>query len=390
MIASGSILCPRFIGREKELATVADRYREAAGGAGAIVLIAGEAGIGKTRFLATIRNVVEDQGGRFALAQCLQHAQSPLGPLADAVAELHRAQSDVLEDRGLRAGLARLLPQLGDPATASAATEDHRAQYAAIVDALRRFGERQPLVLAVEDAHWADLATLEFLQYCAARTGALRLLLLITYRSDELHRRHPLSLALPKIERAGRATVVALPAFSRADMHSFVASALEGRATVLGSPVRDVIELAEGNPLFAEELLAHTASARRVDAEWNLPLSIRASSLERSTVLDDRGRKVLCYAAALGRRFDAELLATLTDYPKPDVVAILRQALDLQLIHESRSDATFVFRHALEHVDALEEADVLSRLQFVNAVVWVRHRVLPAGRMALHFGGQTE
>ena len=369
MTASASVLCPRFIGREKELATVAERFREAAGGSGTVVLIGGEAGIGKTRFISTVRNIVEDQAARFVVAQCLQHAQSPLGPLADALGDLNAVRPDVLRERSVRAGLARLLPEFEGDAPEPAAAENRRVQYAAIIEALRRFGEMQPLVLAVEDAHWADLATLEFLQYFASRIGSLRLLLLVTYRSDELHRRHPLTLALPKIERGGRTTAILLPALSRTEMQSFVASVLEGRSGIVGSRVRDVIELAEGNPLFAEELLAHTESATRAgDAELRLPLSIRASILERSAVLDDRSREVLCYAAALGRRFDAQLLATLSGHPKPEVGAILREARELQLVHENRSDATFVFRHALiqeafhEDLLAVESRDLHAQI----------------------------
>jgi DNA-binding CsgD family transcriptional regulator/tetratricopeptide (TPR) repeat protein len=343
-MASGSVLCPRFIGRERELATVAEQFREAAGGSGAVVLIGGDAGIGKSRFISTVRNVVEDDGGRFALAQCLQHAQSPLGPLTDALAVLHAADPTVLQEQRLREGLSRLLPELLG-ATGTEAPESRRAQYAAIADALRRFSERQVLAIAVEDAHWADLATLEFLQYFSPRFSGLRLLLLVTYRSDELHRRHPLALALPKIERAGRTTVVALAPLTRSEMQSFVASALGGRSGTAGARIRDVIELAEGNPLFAEELLAHMAGED--GAERTLPLSIRASVLERSAALDERGREILCSAAALGRRFDSGLLSKLCGFPQHEVGAILRRARDLQLIAESRSDATFVFRHAL-------------------------------------------
>lgn len=370
VIASGSILCPRFIGREKELATVAERYQEAAAGAGAVVLIGGDAGIGKSRFLSTIRNVVEDQGGRFALALCLQHAQSPLGPLADALADLNAAQPGILAEHGLRARLARLLPELAEATAEPAATENRRAQYAAIVDALRRFTQSQPLVLAVEDIHWADLATLEFLQYFAGRTETLRLLVLMTYRSDELHRRHPLTLALPKMERAGRTTAVALRALSRAEMQSFVAAALEGHPGRIGSRLRDVVKLAEGNPLFAEELLAHATrnGDGDGDGERSVPLSIRALILERSGVLDDRGREILCYAAALGRRFDAGLLAKLSLHPQAEVSALLRRARDLQLVQEDRADATFVFRHALiqeafhEDLLAAESRDLHARI----------------------------
>lgn len=356
MIASTPILCPRFIGREKELELIAERYRQAAAGSGALVLIGGEAGIGKTRLLSTIKNVVEEQGARFALAGSLQHAQSPLGPLAEAVAELHALDPAVLrESEHVRSALARLVPELADRAIAPApSSEDRRAQYGAIVDALRRFSASRPTVVALEDAHWADLATLELLRYLAPRIGTAKLLMLVTYRSDELHRRHPLTSTISVLTRAPGTSHFQLAPLSRAEMQSLTAFTIEGRHTLSADRIREILELAEGNPLFAEELLRHVVETAASGPARELPLSVRATVLERTSVLSEEDRATLACAAVIGRRFDTELLSKACEKPRELITGILRRARDLQLIVEDASGA-YTYRHALVQEALYEE-----------------------------------
>jgi DNA-binding CsgD family transcriptional regulator len=347
MVASAPVFCPRFIGRERELALILERCREAATGAGALVLIGGEAGIGKSRLLGVVRNVLEEQRARFAFAQCSRHMQSPLGPFADALRELDTADPGVLRGSPLRAPLARLVPELADDSAGGPQAHDDRiAQYGAIAEALRRFSAREALVLAIEDAHWADLATLEFLQYLADRVGTMRLVLVVTYRSEELDPSHPFALALTRLDRTPNTRRIELPALSDPEMQAFVAYALEGRTIAARRRVAQVVELSEGNPLFTEELLRHVVETGGSESTSpRLPVSVRAAVLERAAMLDQDARVTLSYAAAIGRRFDPELLSRLTERERGEIVNHLRRARDLQLILED--PPAFVFRHAL-------------------------------------------
>src|SRR5579883_1537607 len=147
---SAPVFCRRFIGRSDELRTLADACRQAAQDGGSVVLVGGEAGIGKTRFLGEAYAML---GGamRIVEAQCFEHVQSPLGPFAEILGEL--------EAGAIESGGDRL----------------------------------------------AQLATLAFLQYLTAKIGALKIALVLTFRSDELHRTHPLTPVLAKLERSRQA-----------------------------------------------------------------------------------------------------------------------------------------------------------------------------------------
>jgi predicted ATPase len=229
MIAA-PVFCRRFIGRSDELRAVADVCRQAGEGRGAVVLVGGEAGIGKTRFLgeayATLGGVM-----RIVEAQCFENVQSPLGPFSEILGEL---DAGAIESGG-----------------------DRLAQFVAIMNALRRATATQPALIAIEDVHWADLATLAFLQYLTAKIGALKIVLVLTFRSDELHRTHPLTPVLAKLERSRQVRRLDLRALSEAEMRAFVASALEGHDALEQATIRDILDVAEGSPLFAEELLKH-------------------------------------------------------------------------------------------------------------------------------------
>ena len=347
MIVSAPVYCPRFIGRDDELQLIVQRYRDAAEGRGALVTVAGEAGIGKSRFLAVARNALEELDAHFTLAHCFRYAQSPLGPLADALRELHEHNPRVFaESEPLRLALSRLVPSLTQADPARPTGEDPRAQYAAIADALGRFAACKPLVLAIEDMHWADLATLECVQYLAERLGKTALLLLATYRSDDVDPRHPLAAALARIERHANAWRVQLAPMTRGEMYEFVAYTLDGHPTLAQNRVREILERSEGNPLFTEELLRHALETNATAAiERALPLSVRAAVMERTAGLDARARLTLAYAAVIGRRFDAELLSRVADLPPDAVAEHLRSARDLQLVLEVPGG--FAFRHAL-------------------------------------------
>jgi predicted ATPase len=184
------------------------------------VLVGGEAGIGKTRFLgelyATLGGVM-----RIAEAQCFENVQSPLGPFVEILSEL---DAGTIESGG-----------------------DRLAQFVAITSALRRATASQPALIAIEDIRWADLATLALLQYLIAKIAALKIVLILTFRSDELHRTHPLTPVLAKLERSRQARRIDLHALSEIEMRAFVASALEGQSDLEPATIRDILAVAEGS-----------------------------------------------------------------------------------------------------------------------------------------------
>ncbi len=345
------VLCRHFVGRDAELQLLDERYRAASAGRGSMVLVGGEAGIGKTRFLAEVRGRLTACGARFIGAGALEHTESPLGPLVEVLHELDAADPVMLQrEPMLRTALARLFPALvesRDPAP-TAPADARRGQFAAMAEALRRFAADATTVVVLDDLHWADVATLDFLQYIVEKVGTFGLVVVVAYRSDELHRRHPLTPVIGKLARHEVVWRIDLTPLGDAETRAFVHATLGDRA-LDAETVRDIIELSEGSPLFTEELLKHALeTTRSAGGRIELPLSIRSSVLDRLADFAEDERSVLSHAAAVGRQFDAEFLAHVEGRPLDDVTAVLRRARDAQLIVEKQGAAAqFGFRHAL-------------------------------------------
>jgi DNA-binding CsgD family transcriptional regulator/tetratricopeptide (TPR) repeat protein len=208
--------------RDAELAVLAGVVRDAAGGVGTVVLVSGEAGIGKSRLVEAIGGVVPSQG-RLLIGYCDDLATPRvLGPLRDLVGSVGSSLT-----RALKAG--------------------DRAQ---VLDALRAelTGERRPAVLIVEDVHWADEATLDVLRYLVRRVVQLPVVLVLTYRDDELDAGHPLRQLLGLAARAERVRRLRLSPLSVAAVHRLSA------ATSLDAD--EVYAATSGNPYFVTEVLA--------------------------------------------------------------------------------------------------------------------------------------
>ncbi|MGH7728957.1 MAG: ATP-binding protein [Vulcanimicrobiaceae bacterium] len=351
-MTAAPVCCRRFIGRDDELKLALDRCREAAAGKGAIVLVAGDAGIGKTRFLARVAEALAEWGTRCVGAQCFEHGQSPLGPLAEVLRELDIGDPRVLREAPLRLALARWFPGIyGVPDPSRPPPEagaEQSGQFAAIAEALRRFGEAQTTVVAIDDLHWADLASLDCLQYLSTKIAATKLVLFLSYRTDELHRRHPLTAALGRLQREGTVWHITLGALSAGEMRAFVHSALEGHTRLEETTLHEIVALAEGSPLFTEELLKAGVERKTGRGSIDLPPTIRAAALDRLALFEEPERALLIQAAVLGRRFEVDFLARISGLGVDAIVATLRRARELQLIVEEQGEPVrYSFRHAL-------------------------------------------
>jgi len=205
---------------------------------------------------------------------------------------------------------------------------------------LERVGAERPALLVVEDLHWADRSTRDLLAYLVRNLRHGRLLLVATYRSDELHRRHPLRPFLAELDRGRRVERLELARFGPAE----VAAQLAG---IQGTPVP--AELAAriharsgGNAFFVEELLATAAGA-----DGELPPSLRDTLLARIELLAEPTQQVLAVAAAAGARVEHELLAEVAGVPEADLLSGLREAVSAHVLLADTDDGSYGFRHAL-------------------------------------------
>ena len=288
---------PSLFGRHGEMARLERALDVAAEDGSAVALIAGEAGVGKSRLVHELATYAEGRGFRVCVGRCVDLGEAiwPLAPLREMVASLVEDLDGEALDLvvgGARGVLAELVPELGGERAGDAPVSSDRL-CELVVGMFKRLAQRAPLVLVVEDLHWAD-ATTRTLFSALARVGRLRPVLLVgTFRSDELHRRHPLRPALAEIERAGQCERIDVRPLDRAATAELVGAI--GGVPADRVDVDDVHRRSGGNPFFVEELIA----ARR----WGvagLPDTLRDVILARAAMLDDAAVEVLGVAAAAG------------------------------------------------------------------------------------------
>ena len=333
----------RLIGRAGELAELEAAFDEAASGAASLAFIAGESGVGKSRLLHTFLARAREKGGCGIGGECVELGRDelPYAPLVAALRGLVREQDralDRLSPAGRR-GLAALMPELDPTAEPADPDEERQRPFEALLALLETMAEEGPMVLWLDDAHWADNATRGFLAFLAASLpDHVRLLTVIAYRSDQLHRRHPMRPLLAELGRGRRVRRLELDPFDRGEVATQLADILG--AAPDAEAVERFFERGEGNPLFTEELLAAGS-----DGRGRLPTTLRDALLLRIERLSETTRGLL-RILAVGGRLKHDHLVSVCDKDEDELAAGLREAVEAQVIVVGRDDR-YGFRHAL-------------------------------------------
>jgi DNA-binding CsgD family transcriptional regulator len=336
------LYCPRFIGRERELGALSDLARRAATGEIAIAFVSGDAGAGKTRLIDELSQHLP-RGMRCYRAACLEYAPSPMGPVVDILA-------DLAADTGAPAAGAGFAAPTGDDPV------DKRRLFERVAATLRAAGSVRAFAAVIDDAHWADPATLDLLQFLIGTLHDARILLVVAYRTDELTDSHPLHAVIARAMRARHVQRIELGPLSQAGVHELIDATLPKNVRIPVEALRGVLERSEGNPLFAEELLkAVVDDQRSCVTRSTLPDSLRGLLLERLRRLAPNDMALLEIAALIGRRFGAAFLARIGGREAGSLDAFLRMAIDEHfLIEDAAEPGCFTFRHALTRDTILE------------------------------------
>ncbi|MCW3843609.1 AAA family ATPase, partial [Micromonospora yasonensis] len=337
-----------LVGRHDELTALRAALGRARAGEATTVLVGGEAGVGKTRLLEEFGAVAGDLGARVLVGQCLELGEAglPFAPFAAALREVLRRDGPAAF-AGYEAEFARLLPELARvPAGVAAPTglpvSDTPRGYLfdLVADLFRRIAEDRPLVLVIEDLHWADRSTRDLIGFLVRAARGAHLLLVCTYRTDELHRGHPLRPFLAELDRARGVDRVELGRLDRDGTAAILADLLG--AEPASRAVDDVHGRTQGNPFFIEEL----AAAGGPVGCAALPETLRDLLLARVDRLPEPAQRVLRIAAAGGTRFAHQLLAEVAGLPEYELEDALRAAVAAQLV-VADPDGDYEFRHAL-------------------------------------------
>jgi DNA-binding CsgD family transcriptional regulator/tetratricopeptide (TPR) repeat protein len=339
---------PVFVGRGGEVARLeAMLERTADVRQPAMVVVSGEAGVGKTRLVTDLIDRSNQRGAIVLSGGCLDVGDGvlPFAPVTEAFrrlagwldeGELNRVFGEA------RAQLTRLLPELGLPDEVTSVPElgAPGRVFELLLGVIHRLAERGPVLVVIEDLQWADRSTRDLLAFLVRNLRA-GVLVVLTYRSDDLHRGHPLRAFLAELDRGGRVERIELGRFDERDLSRLLTAILGHQ--VPHEIAEEIMARSQGNAFFAEELLA----ARRAGSTMSSEL--RDLVLSRVEALSEPAQLMLETAAVAGHRVDHDLLADVSQLPPDRLLTLLREAVDHQLLVVQRGPTGdgYAFRHAL-------------------------------------------
>jgi DNA-binding CsgD family transcriptional regulator/tetratricopeptide (TPR) repeat protein len=333
----------QLIGRTAELASLTAALAHATGETAQIVLVGGEAGVGKSRLVAEFVGALP-RNVRVLTGYCLELRQAVLAfaPLVGMLRQLSEQLGPERTRQLYGRELQRFLPD--HSAIAERSSDPTAELFGAVYGLLANLDDEGPLVLVVEDLHWADRSTLDLLSYLARELEGARVLLIGTYRSDEMRRSHPLRPVLAELNRLPHVRRLDVEPLSDREVAQLL-SAIAG-ADLPDRLAAEVVDRAEGNPFFVEELLAAVGERR-------VPPALRDILTTRLEALPDQAQEVLRIAAAAGRRVDHRLLSEVAPLSPDELDQGLRDAVEHGVLVPDGFG--YRFRHALLREAAHEQ-----------------------------------
>ena len=343
-----------LIGRAVELAQLRDGLQAAWAGQGRLIAVAGEAGIGKSRLVAELVEEAVKKGGRVLVGHCHESEQVlSFGPWIEAFRAARVADDAAVWDRLApvwRVELSRLLPELAE--TAPGPAPDPGQLFEAVAQLLAGLASAQPVLLVLEDLHWADDASVRLLAFVARRLSRRRVLVLVTAREEDLPHASTLRHALGELLHAGQLTQMPLGPLSRADTSTLA------RALAPSAPIAELAPLlwraSEGNPFMIVETVRALRAGPAPDSAPGLPLPARVRNLiaHRIERLDPRSAELLAVAAVIGRPFDFALLQHAGGVDDAAAAEAVEHLVRHRVLHGSGDGLAFTHDRIREVVDA--------------------------------------
>jgi DNA-binding NarL/FixJ family response regulator len=313
-----------FVGRTHEFAQVRQAVDAARAGTGRTALVVGEAGIGKTRLASQVINYARDAGFEVLVGRCIDlvGTELPYQPFVEAL-------------RGI-GGLRR-----GDAPTAGSQLEVFEQALALLTER----ATAAPVLLVLEDVHWADISTLDLVVFLAHHLVDRRVVLLATGRADEPASGERVRRFVAGVRRSGAASIVELGPLTPDELAELLAARTGG--SLPATLMSEIVDRCDGNPFFAEEILAAAGADTSAGAARELPRGLRDLLLQRLAPLDPATLGVLRLAAAAGRHVGYPLLRALAARPEGDLRESLRAAVAHGVLVAVPATGSYRFRHAL-------------------------------------------
>ena len=386
----------RIIGRENELVQARQVWQKTKGGSGQMLLISGEPGIGKTRLMREVATQAEVSGGQVFVGECQAEGNAPYAPFA----QITRRALGAYADNGMElpkpvmADLLLLAPELRidypevefNPKLEPEA--EQRRLYENVVRFCTILCQQTPLLVVLEDIHWADSGSLHLLEYLARRTRNQPMMLLGTYREVELDEALPFHETLLTLTRRRLGKRVKLERLNRDATRDLLGVIFA--ADISQEFMEGIYRETEGNPFFIEEVCKALLESGEVwyeGGEWHrppnmedisIPQGVKVAIQSRVNILSKETQSILLIAAVIGREFDYETLQTVTEKSDDALIDSLEEAIKGQLIEELKADGgeRFMFSHALIPAALRESVSGLRRTRL--------HRQVATAIEALH------
>lgn len=407
---SRPVICPLLIGRSSALASLYQIGVEVREGKGQVITIGGEAGVGKSRLLNQVKANLTKEGFVVLQGNCFEGDNLlPYAPLLDLFRGFVQSQKPEIISQLLGADggeLVRLFPEIGlwlpgAISTTSEGEPEKRRFMEILARVVLRFCERQPLLLIIEDLHWSDDTTLDFLLFLSRLLSSKPLLVLLTYRNDEIST--ALRHFLAGLIRERRTTELQLARLTLPQVENMVQAIFERREPLQPRFVEAMYNLTDGNPFFVEEVLKSLSTKVEtlgsiLDREWEpkilneiqLSVGILDAVYSRSTSLHPDSRELLNMLAVAGRRFDFKLLEALSSKDEKALTVLLAELVGAQLVVEEAADV-FAFRHALTRQAIYSQLLTRQRVGLHRQVAKVMEQLYKdnldthAGELAYHY-----
>ena len=394
----------RIVGREKEIAEARAIWGKVLTHTGQFLLVSGEPGIGKTRLTREVITLAEVSGGKTLVGECYPEGGAPYTPFAQM---LRRALSNgVVRDLNLPpyilADLISISPDLRlrfpdiPPNPRLDPQAEQQRLFENTVAFLAALSQRQPCLMVLEDAHWADQASLNLLRHLARRTRRQRLMILATYREVELDEALPFQDTLFSLNRERLTSRLKLSRLELQDTRRMLTTLLGDQ--IPEAFVEGIFHETEGNPFFIEEVcksLVESGKLYFADGHWQhpdlaelqIPQSVRVTIQARLSKLPAEYQEILQLAAIVGRDFDYEILAKASQQDEERMIEALEQAERAQLIEElsSYKGGTFRFAHALIPTTLVEGLIGLRRRKLHRRIAEVIELLRPDDLEALAY-----
>jgi predicted Ser/Thr protein kinase len=395
----------RMVGRERELNQARQLWKSAASGAGELLLISGEPGIGKTRLTREIATQAEVSGGQVLVGECHAEGNAPYAPFAQITRRALRTNGYELP-RHVMAELLALSPELRPnyPEVELNPKLDPEAEQRRLMESMVEFCsivcQESPLLLVLEDVHWADSGSLHMLEHLARRTRQQPVMLMSTYREVELDEALPLHEMLLELTRRRLGRRVKLERLTKdgtGDMLGIIFA-----AEITPEFLEGIYKETEGNPFFIEEVSKALVESGQVwyeAGDWqrapdmedvSIPQGVKVAIQSRVSKLSEETQGLLLTAAVIGREFDFQTLDMVTGKDEEFLIDGLEEAINKQLIEEAREGGgeQFFFSHALIPATLREGISGLRRTRLHRQVATAIEELRPGDyeRLAYHWG----